>query len=157
MADDHITVRVTGDDAYRNKLAQLELFISDLRTFWPLLVPVVGGWMRSQFESEGAWGGQQWSPLTPVYAAEKARTHPGRTILIRDGTLRRAASQMRREQTPRTLTMWIDDPVAAYHQEGTTTMLPRRIIPEPLPPAAIRDVELAADEYVSTFIRRLGL
>jgi hypothetical protein len=62
-----------GDDAYERKLAQLELFLEDLRTFWPLLVPVFIGWMGAQFVSEGGWGGQTWAPLSPGYAAEKAR------------------------------------------------------------------------------------
>jgi hypothetical protein len=150
-------VHVTGDEAYRRKLAQLELFLEDLRTFWPLLVPVVGGWMSAQFETEGDWGGQAWAPLSPAYAAEKSQTHPGKSILIRDGNLRRAASQMRREATPRTLTMWIDDPTVAYHQDGTDDMPARPLIPSPLPVSARVDVEVAAQEYVSTLVRRLGL
>jgi hypothetical protein len=156
MADGFSTT-ITGDDEYRRKLAQLELFLADLRGFWPLLVPVFIGWMRDQFKTEGGWGGQQWAPLSPAYAIEKARTHPGRTILIRDGTLRRAASQPRREATPRTLTLWIDDDVAGYHQEGTDRMPARPLIPDPLPVSARLDVDLAASEYVSTLVRRLGL
>jgi hypothetical protein len=150
-------VHVTGDEAYQRKLAQLELFLEDLRTFWPLLVPVFIGWMGAQFVSEGGWGGQTWAPLSPGYAAEKSRTHPGRSILIREGNLRRAASEPRREATPRTLTLWIDDPVAAYHQEGTDDMPARPLIPSPLPAAAHRDIDIAAQEYVSTLVRRIGL
>lgn len=156
MADE-FTVRVAGDDEARRRLAQFELFLEDLRPFWPLLVPVFIGWMRDQFSSEGGWGGQQWAPLSPAYAVEKARTHPGRSILIREGDLRRAASEPRREATPRTLTLWIDDPKVDYHQEGTERMPARPLIPEPLPAAAVRDVDRAAEEYVSTLIRRLQL
>lgn len=154
---DGFSVHVTGGDAYNHKLAQLELFLQDLRTFWPLLTPIFIGWMGAQFTSEGGWGGQQWAPLSPTYAIEKARTHPGRTLLIRDGTLRKAASEPRREATPRTLTLWIDDPVAAYHQDGTDRMPARPLIPERLPLSAQRDVDLAAQEYVSTLVRRIGL
>lgn len=150
-------VYVTGDESARRKLAQLELHFEDLRGLWPMLVPIVGGWMKSQFESQGIWGGAHWAALSPAYAAEKARTHPGRSILIRDGGLRRAASQMRREATPRTLTLWVDDPVAAYHQEGNERLPARPLIPTPLPQAALRDVELAGHEYVSTLIRQIGL
>jgi len=113
--------------------------------------------MRSQFESEGAWGGAQWAPLSPAYAAEKARTHPGKSISIRDGTLRRAASEMRREVTPRTLTMWIDSDVAGYHQDGTDKMPARPLIPDPLPSSARIEVDAAAHEYVSALVARLGL
>lgn len=150
-------IRVTGDDELRRKLEQLQLFLADLRPFWPLLVPVFIGWMRDQFSSEGGWGGHQWAPLSPAYAVEKARTHPGRTILIRDGDLRRAASQPRRETTPRTLTLWIDDPKAGYHQDGTDRMPARPLIPAVLPASARRDVDAAAETYVSTLVRRLDL
>lgn len=154
---DKITVRVTGDDAYKRKLAQLELFLEDLRPFWPLLVPVFIGWMGAQFASEGGWGGQQWAPLSPQYALWKSRHYPGRSILIREGAMRRAASEPRREPTPRTLILWIDDPKAPLHQEGTGRLPARPLIPDPLPPAALRDIDLAAEEYVSTLVRRIGL
>jgi hypothetical protein len=122
-----------------------------------LLVPIFIGWMGEQFASEGGWGGQTWAPLSPAYAVWKSQNYPGRSILIRDGTLRRAASSPRREATPRTLTLWIDDDVAGYHQDGTDRMPARPIIPSPLPAAALRDVSLAATEYVSTLIRRIGI
>jgi hypothetical protein len=154
---DGFTVHVTGDDAYRKKLAEFELFLSDLRSFWPLLVPIVGGWMGAQFSTEGEWGGQRWHALSPAYAAEKARTHPGKSILIRDGDLRRAASQMRREAGPRTLTMWVDDPKAGYHQEGNEHLPARPLIPDPLPSSALREVDTAAEEYVGVLVQRLGL
>jgi hypothetical protein len=113
--------------------------------------------MGAQFETEGGWGGQTWAPLSPAYAVWKHQHFPGRTILIREGNLRRAASSPRREATPRTLTLWIDDETAAYHQDGTSQMPARPLIPNPLPASALRDVDLAAQEYVSTLIRRLGL
>jgi hypothetical protein len=154
---DGFDVRVTGAEAYQRKLEQFRLHLSDLRGYWPLLVPVVHSWSKQQFESEGEWGGQQWAPLSPQYAAEKAQSHPGRSILIRDGDMRRAASQMRREQTPRTLVMWIDDPKAPLHQEGGDNLPARPLIPDPLPASARRDIALAAEEYVSVLVRRLGL
>lgn len=154
---DEIYVRIEGDDAFERKVKQLGLFFDDLRTFWPLLVPVFIGWMGAQFATEGGWGGQAWAPLSPQYALWKSTHYPGRTILIRDGVLRRAASEPRREATPRTLTLWIDDDVAAYHQEGTDRMPARPLIPDHLPQSAIRDVDDAAHEYVSTLVRNLGL
>jgi hypothetical protein len=150
-------VVVTGDEAYQRKLAQLELFLEDLRPMWPLFVPMFIGWMGAQFSSEGGWGGQAWAPLSPAYAAWKSQHYPGKSILIREGDLRQAASQPRREATPRTLTLWIDDPKAGYHQEGTDDMPARPLFPSPLPAAARRDVDTAAREYVSTLVRRLGL
>jgi hypothetical protein len=150
-------IRLTGDEELDRKIKQLQLFLNDLRPFWPLLVPVFIGWMGAQFASQGAWGGQTWAPLSPAYAVWKQRHYPGRTILIREGALRQAASQPRREQTPRTLTLWIDDPKAPRHQEGDGRLPARPLIPDRLPAAAIRDVDRAAEEYVSTLVRRIGL
>lgn len=154
---DEFRIRVTGDEEARRKLAQLQLFLDDLRPFWPSLVPLFIGWMGDMFASEGGAGGREWAPLSPAYAVEKARTHPGKTILIRDGDLRRAASEPHRVPTPRTLTLTIEDPKVGYHQEGTDRMPARPLIPDPIPAAWERDIDRAADEYVSTLIRRLGL
>jgi len=152
-------VTVTGDEAYVRKLEQLQLHLADLRNFWGLLVPLVHSWTAAQFDTSGSWGGEIWEPLSPTYAAWKAQHYPGKSILIREGTLRRAASEMRREQTPRTLVMWIDDPVAGYHQEGDESRgLPARpLIPDPLPESARIEVEAAAHEYVSVLVARIGL
>lgn len=150
-------VTLSGDEAYRRKLAQLELHLADLRNFWPMLVPLVHSWTRDQFDSEGGWGGEHWQELSPDYAAWKSVHYPGKSILIRTGGLRHAASDMRRAVTPRTLTMWIDDPVASFHQDGTDRMPARPLIPNPLPSSARVEVDLAAVEYVSTLVRRIGL
>lgn len=150
-------VEVRGDDEFEKKLAELQVYLRDLRPFWPLLVPLFIGWMGAQFATEGGWGGQAWAPLSPAYAAYKSRVYPGRSILIREGGLRRAASEPRRTVTPRTLTLTIDDPVAGYHQDGTDKMPARPLIPQSLPPSATREVEAAATEYVTTLINRLGL
>lgn len=152
-----VEVVVTGDEEFQRKVAQLQLFLQDLRTFWPLLVPVFVGWMGAQFSTEGGWGGQTWAPLSPNYAAWKSVHFPGRSILIRDGDLRRAASEPRREVTPTTLSLWIDDPVATYHQDGTDRMPARPLIPDRLPAVALAEVDEAAHEYVSTLVRQLGL
>jgi hypothetical protein len=152
-----ITVHISGDDEFERKVRKLQLFFDDLRTFWPLLVPVFIGWLGAQFSTEGGWGGQTWAPLSPQYAVWKGTHYPGRTILIRDGALRRAASEPRREATPRTLTLWIDDDVAGYHQDGTDRMPARPLIPENLPQSALRDIDEAAHVYVSTLVRQLSL
>lgn len=154
---DGVNIRITGDEEARRKLEQLRLHLEDLRNFWPLLVPIFIGWMGQQFTSEGGWGGQAWAPLSPAYAVWKSQHYPGKSILIREGDLRRAASQPRREATPRTLTLWIDSDVAGYHQEGGGNLPARPLIPTPLPASALRDVDQAAETYVSVLVRRLGL
>jgi len=55
------------------------------------------------------------------------------------------------------LTLTIDDPTAGYHQEGNDKLPARPLIPEQLPPVALREVDDAAREYVTTLIPRLNI
>jgi hypothetical protein len=144
-------IEITGDELAKRKLAQLALFLSDLRPFWPLVVPLFIGWMRQQFESEGAFGGKPWAPLTASTLAQKGS---GKSILIDTGALRRAASSPRREASPRTLTLTIEDPKIEYHQEGTSKMVARPILFDDLPAAARVELQAVAEGYVRTLAAR---
>ncbi len=139
------------------RLKQFELLLSDLRSLWPSVVPIFIRWLSEQFSTEGAWGGDPWAPLAPSTVAFKQKHFPGRGILYASGDLRRAASRPKRTATPRTLTLSIEDDKAGYHQEGTSRMPARPIIPARLPMSAQRDLDHAAEEYVSDLVRRLGL
>jgi hypothetical protein len=152
-----IDVRVTGDAEVERAVHAFGVAISDLRGFWPSVVPLFISWMREQFAAEGAWGGASWAPLTPRYAAWKAKKYPGRSILYATGDLRRAASSPGRFATPSTLTLSIQDPKAGYHQDGTSKMPARPIIPGRLPMGALRELDQAADEWVGDVAGRLGL
>jgi hypothetical protein len=149
-----VDVRIRRDDADR-RIRALAVGLSDLRPFWPMVVPLFIDWMRQQFETEGAFGGRPWSPLSPAYALFKSSVRPGRKILYFDGDLRRAASQPRRVATPTRLTLIIDDPKAIRHQEGTDRMPARPIIfGDPLPPQARTDIDRAAGKYVRDLLGR---
>lgn len=144
------------DHGGEERIRRLAVFLSDLRSFWPLLVPVVTGWWRRQFETEGEFGGTRWAPLSPAYRAYKQRVRPGKTLLVFDGDLRRAASRPSRSQTPTSLSLTIDDPKAVYHQEGTGRMPARPIVfGDPLPAEARRELDALADRYVADLLRRL--
>lgn len=87
-----------------------------------------------QFQTEGAYSGQKWQPLSddPAgkgYATWKARAHPGAPILVLSGEMRRAATDPARDQIG-TLEakLVIDSDIAIYHQRGTKTMPARPII-----------------------------
>lgn len=149
---DGYDVEIHGDEAAARAVARIMLGFSDLRPFWPMLVPLFIGWMGQQFATEGGWGGQQWAPLTPAYAAVKGSLHPGRSILIASGELRQAASRPEREAAPRTLTLRIVDSKVGYHQEGTTRMPARPVIPADLPSVGVREVEAAAEVYAGQVI-----
>lgn len=139
----------------RRQLKRLGLFFQDLRTFWPLVVPLFIGWMRSQFESEGAYAGTPWAELSSRYGIWKQIHFPGKPILQLKGEMRRAASQPERAVTPRTLTLTIHDPKIAYHQLGTTIMPARPLVFDRLPAAAQRELEDAGRQYVETLLARL--
>lgn len=151
------SVEVRGDEEASRRLGRLAVLLHDLRPFWPKVVPLFVGWMHEQFGSEGAWGGSRWAPLSPGYAVWKAARYPGRGILYATGQLRRAASMPQREATATSLTLRIVDPKAGWHQEGTSKMPARPIVPSSLPITARIQLERAADDYVDDMIARLGL
>jgi hypothetical protein len=140
-------IEVFGDDLAKRKVARLALALSDLRSFWPLVVPLFIGWMREQFATEGAFAGRPWSPLA---ASTLARKGAGKSILVDTGAMRRAASSPRRFATPRTLTLTIEDPKIAWHQEGTTKMVARPVLFDDLPPSAAAELQAVASSYVRT-------
>jgi hypothetical protein len=145
--DDH------GEQARIEKLA---VFMQDLRPFWPLVVPLVTGWWRAQFATEGEFGGERWAPLSPLYAARKAIDHPGKKILEATGAMRRAASNPRRSVTPTSLTLTIDDDKLEYHQDGTSRMPARPLVfGDPLPVGAREELQHVADDFITDLLRRI--
>lgn len=48
---------------------------------------------RRLFATEGASGGARWRRLSPKYAKQKRRTHPGRKVMQKTGGLRRSLTQ----------------------------------------------------------------
>lgn len=151
----HFGISVERGDVDR-RLGQLAVFMQDLRPFWPLIVPVVTGWWRSQFATEGAFGGKPWARLSPTYAAQKAIRYPGRGILVATGGLKQAASRPQRSQTPTSLTLTINDAKLQFHQQGTPRMPARPLVfGGPLPPLADAEISLAADKYVRDLLNRI--
>lgn len=81
---------------------------------------------RGLFATDGGSGGTRWQSLSPAYAEAKRRTHPGRKILTRDGTLRDGLTQKAHPDhvatyriTPRAvIELGTKNPVAGYHAEG---------------------------------------
>lgn len=148
--DDH------GSEA---RIQRLAVFMTDLRSFWPLLVPLATSWWRRQFETEGEFGGDRWAALSPDYAAAKAIRFPGKKILEATGDMRRAASNPRRAVTPTSMTLTIDDPKLSYHQQedGPVANLPRRplVFGEPLPLAAEHELEQITEHYITDLLRRV--
>lgn len=150
-------VEIEGLTDGERDAARLAVMLSDLRPWWPLLVPMFVGWMREQFDTEGAFGGASWAPLSPNYAAYKAQRYPGKGILIAEGDLRRSASNPTREMRPLSLTLIIDSEVAGFHQEGTDSMPARPLLWGETEPVSVA-LELAqfADRVADEILQRSG-
>lgn len=145
---------IVDDEEARRELAQLGLHLSDLRNFWPLVVPLATDWWGEQFETEGRFGSGGWSPLAPSTVLSKQLRGLRPNILQATGKLRQDASRPRREQTSRSLTLTIDNEYLPFHQFGTENMPARPLIFERLPAQAERDLQDAAETYVRDILDR---
>jgi hypothetical protein len=146
------------DRRAQEALSRLAASMLDLRSFWPLVIPIFIGWMREQFETEGDFFGDPWAPLSPRYAAWKEQHYPGKGILIAEGDLRRAASSPRRTVGPLFLELEIVDPKVRFHQEGTSKMPARPLVPEGVLPAAQQaELDSAFEVYVDERLKASGL
>jgi hypothetical protein len=148
---------VRVDDAgAEERIRKLAVFLTDLRSFWPLLVPVATGWWRRQFESEGEFGGSPWAPLSPAYEAWKRDNFPGKGILQRTGALKQAASRPTRFVTPHTLTLSIESDYLGFHQDGTSRMPARPLVFGSLLGAeAQAELNAVAEVYIRDLLGRI--
>lgn len=79
--------------------------------------------------TEGAANGRKWKPLSPEYAARKARKYPGRGILEATGLLSNSfRSKTQRMGTVNRLTVYNTVPYFVFHQSSAPRKsgLPRR-------------------------------
>ena len=121
-------------------LLNLQVFVSNIDAlfqnhsrFWSQYVAPFGySEIDDIFDSEGRGS---WDPLDPVYAAQKARTHPGKGILRREDAYYRAATGPNRpgsiyEVSPTELVIGVRGSSiehAQYHEEGTENLSARPV------------------------------
>jgi len=85
-----IDIQIDGLSRLRAYVTELESRLTDrTRLFSDFIAPLIAGEIAEVFETEGRG---EWPALHPAYAAEKAITHPGKTILRRDDTYIQAAT-----------------------------------------------------------------
>lgn len=99
---------------------------------------------------------RQFKPLSPAYAKTKARTHPGRTILVRTGQMLDDWGVTKATGTMFRLgfTTERSAKIANYHQTGTRRMPARRLLG--IPNEWSRDLRLAVRAQVRRWLRRPG-
>ena len=144
------TFRVEGETQIDRTLLRWADNLDDATPLWDRLADRFAVAEGRQFASEGGYGSGGWTPLSPVYAAWKARSYPGKRILQRTGAL--FDSLTRRPfgievLTAKAMTVGSGIDYGKYHQAGGGS-LPQR-----------RPVELPESErrvwvrYIQNFIR----
>lgn len=117
-----------GDERVRAKLDRVNRKLRDLRWLWANLIELFQRKQEEWFASEGRGS---WPPLSPTYAAWKARVYPGRPILVATGDLR--TSLTTREsvlaQTDQALYLGTTVSYAAFHLGGPKMPARPPIIP----------------------------
>jgi phage gpG-like protein len=100
---------------------------ADMRPVWEALADRFLVLERRQFATEGRTGSAGWAPLSPAYAAWKARRYPGKTILRRTDELFRSLTEGPQVRIVDRVFMVIGSAVehGRYHQAGGGN-LPRR-------------------------------
>lgn len=112
--------------------ARLDLVSKHLSDFSPVFTDIKNSFIRyerKEFDTQGQYEGYGFAPLTPKYAAWKAKHFPGRRILELSGELRRSLTTgLNVVIRPTKLIMWSDSPIAGYHQGGTSKMPARKMV-----------------------------
>jgi phage gpG-like protein len=147
-----VTVEQTSLAETHRYLSGVEGRVSDLR---PAMEEISEDFYRHEERAFGTEGSilrsGKWAPLSPRYAAWKARHYPGRTILVRTGKLKASLTQPGaegaiREVTEDGLEIGTSISYARYHQWGTGRM-PARLVIDP-PPVVVEGWVQIVERYV---------
>lgn len=117
-----------GDQQVDRTLERFSDAVEDARPAWDAMADRFAAAERRQFATEGRAASGGWAPLSPRYAAWKARRYPGKTILRRSDDLWRSLTQRPlgvEVIEPRFAMFGSAVPYGAYHQHGSGR-LPRR-------------------------------
>lgn len=128
-----LRMEVAGEAIVSRAIGRFAGVTSDLRPAWRDIADDFLKVEERQFESAGAQGtGGAWQPLSPAYAAWKARNYPGMPIMQRSQRLFRSLSERNadhiEESRPDELVLGTRVPYAGYHQVGAGALPQRRVI-----------------------------
>lgn len=109
-------------------LNRMRTDIADWTPFWKnTFAPAFYRHTLEDFVLEGGRSGASWKPLSPAYAAWKAKRFPGNGLLVRTGALKASllsadAPQAIFRPSATGLEIGSSVPYALYHQTGTGRM-----------------------------------
>lgn len=144
-----LTFSILGDVQLDRTLESIESAATDLRPAWEVLRGRFTRLEARQFAGEGRYSGG-WSPLSPRYAAWKAKHYPGKTILRRTDELWRSLTEGPEVAViePSYMVLGTAVDYAWYHQQGGRH-LPRRR-PVELPEAERREWMKVIQSFIRT-------
>jgi phage gpG-like protein len=133
-----LTLEFFGEVQLDRELERITDRTADLTPVWDDIIDDFLRLETRQFDTQGVYSGG-WSPLSPAYAARKAREFPGQPILQATGDLMRSLTRgpAVRIVRPQSVMFGSDVEYGRYHQAGTPNMPQRR--PVDLPEATRRD------------------
>jgi phage gpG-like protein len=132
-----LRIEQTGEETVIRRLRGMEERAANLAPIFEKLAADFYRFEGDVFRTEGAVNASgQWKPLSPRYAAWKAKRYPGRRILRLTGKLRSSlvkpgAEGNIEEITPTSMTLGTSIPYAGFHQRGTRRMPARKVIDLP--------------------------
>lgn len=160
---------IDGDDVVSVALGRWRHQLFDLTEYWlAYAAPRLSADVRDNVEQQGAPSGG-WAPLSPSYAAWKAKHYPNRGLLVRTERLKRSLRFVARpgfiaepgpdtivEAGPRTFVFGTRVPYARHHQRPTGSRPPRRRVLF-LPPNASTSYGKLLHAYAVSVAARSGL
>jgi phage gpG-like protein len=124
----------------------------DLEPLWELVKPVAASVEEDQFSSQGQGA---WSPLAESTLARKEAGGWPMDPLVRTGDLKASLVDPGRaaDTGPQHMVYGTDVGYAIFHQEGTSRMPQRQLIPDPYRVEDRRKIESAMVAYVNAASR----
>lgn len=130
------SIRITGAgfEPFQLVLERWENQLDDSEPVFQSLARQFAKSQQQQFSKVGGHTGARWAPLSPRYAAWKARHYPGKPILQLSGDLKDSLTKRPfgvDEVWDKGMVVGTAISYAKYHQNGTATMPARPIIGKP--------------------------
>jgi phage gpG-like protein len=151
----NLSIRIAGEAAMARGVARFTEGLADYRPLWGAIEDDFYAAEQEQFRTEGAGMALHWTALSASYAKWKETHFPGRLILERTGDLRHSLTDRRDPnalciEERETLTLGTNIPFAIFHQQGTSKMPARPVMPAP------EDFQRRVREHIQTYLEETG-